>query len=108
MRRVYSEDRRHRSGHREGVREARTGRRVQSRAVRHAVSAHFQSRYFSRNAVFRNLPVEVRGMESVKTYASGTIHFTNFWARKALMSASLACMLGLSTITASGRSDHFG
>src|SRR5712692_7190308 len=66
------------------------------------------SRYFSRSADLRNLPVEVRGMASMNSNASGTQYECTRPARNPRSSSALARAPSRSTTTARGRSTHFG
>ena len=61
----------------------------------------------SRNAVFLNLPVAVRGIASMNSIRSGSCHLANSPPRCSRSSSGLACMPSRSTTAASGRSPHF-
>src|SRR5215472_9312330 len=62
----------------------------------------------SRNAVFLNLPTDVRGISATNTNASGSCHLANDFAKCAHSSSGVADAPSFNTTAASGRSCHFG
>src|ERR1700735_5184396 len=67
-----------------------------------------QFAYCSRNLDLSNLPTDVCGISAAKTNASGNCHFANFAARNSHSSFGCKDTPSFRTITARGRSCHFG